>query len=79
MNYDVFSPTPLCRVLRGSPLIEDRLLAKTQLDVGLAKLSTEPIGRSYADSFMRVSRGSIHAEDLIGARSALNNILNPLF
>jgi len=59
-------------------LIEDRLPAKTLLNIGLAKLSTEPIGRSYADVFMRVSRGSVHAEDPVGASSALNNILNPL-
>ncbi len=78
MNHNVFSPAPLDRVLRGSPLIEDRLLAKTQLNIGLAKLSTEPIGRSCADLFMRVSRGSVHAEDRVGASSVLNNILNPL-
>ena len=72
------SNTPLGRVLRGTALPEDTLMARGQFSSGIARLSRDPIGRFQADSLMRVAWGSTLAEDLVNGRSAINNILRPL-
>jgi hypothetical protein len=68
----------LGRVLLGTALPEDTLMARCQFSSGVTRLSRDPIGRFQADSLMRMARGSTLAEDLVNGRRAINDILRPL-